>query len=64
MNIAGSNKLVWDEIILIEIINIWRDPQEDGSAPDQQGSLFGGSAWQFDEASGTIFLSFILKTST
>ncbi|MEZ8309873.1 alpha-glucosidase [Vibrio splendidus] len=28
---------------------IWRDAQQDGSAPDDQGSIFGGSAWQWDE---------------
>ncbi|WP_139683746.1 glycoside hydrolase family 13 protein [Vibrio tasmaniensis] len=28
---------------------IWRDAKPDGSAPDDQGSIFGGSAWQWDE---------------
>lgn len=28
---------------------IWRDKQVDGTEPDDQGSLFGGSAWQYDE---------------
>ncbi|MEZ8446428.1 alpha-glucosidase [Vibrio splendidus] len=28
---------------------IWRDAQPDGSAPAGQGSIFGGSAWQWDE---------------
>ncbi|OCH67499.1 glycoside hydrolase family 13 protein [Vibrio splendidus] len=28
---------------------IWRDAQPDGSAPDDQGSIFGGSTWQWDE---------------
>jgi len=28
---------------------IWRDAKEDGSPPDEQGSIFGGSAWQWDE---------------
>ncbi|MFA0310831.1 glucohydrolase [Vibrio splendidus] len=28
---------------------IWRDAQPDGSAPDDQGSIFGGRAWQWDE---------------
>ncbi|EAQ55637.1 glycoside hydrolase family 13 protein [Vibrio sp. MED222] len=28
---------------------IWRDAKQDGSAPDDQGSIFGGSAWQWDE---------------
>lgn len=26
---------------------IWRDPKEDGSAPTNQGSAFGGSAWTY-----------------
>ncbi|MGR2993843.1 alpha-glucosidase [Vibrio vulnificus] len=29
---------------------IWRDAKPDGSVPDDQGSIFGGSAWQWDEA--------------
>ena len=28
---------------------IWRDAKLDGSAPDDQQSIFGGSAWQWDE---------------
>lgn len=40
---------------------IWRDPKADGSAPDQQGSLFGGSAWQFDEVSGQYFFHLFSK---
>ncbi|QFT11721.1 alpha-glucosidase [Vibrio sp. THAF190c] len=28
---------------------IWRDAKPDGSAPDDQQSIFGGSAWQWDE---------------
>ena len=28
---------------------IWRDAKQDGSPPDEQGSIFGGSAWQWDE---------------
>ena len=35
---------------------IWRDPKEDGSAPNNWGSCFGGSAWKYDEASGQYFL--------
>ncbi|WP_025672968.1 glycoside hydrolase family 13 protein [Salinivibrio socompensis] len=27
---------------------IWRDAKPDGSAPDDQGSIFGGSAWQWE----------------
>ncbi|WWE60278.1 alpha-glucosidase [Parasalinivibrio latis] len=40
---------------------IWRQPKEDGSAPDEQGSLFGGSAWQFDEASGEYYFHLFSK---
>lgn len=40
---------------------IWRKPKEDGSAPDDQGSLFGGSAWQFDEASGEYYFHLFSK---
>jgi alpha-glucosidase len=29
---------------------IWRDPKPDGAAPNNWMSEFGGSAWQFDEA--------------
>ena len=35
---------------------IWRDPKEDGSAPNNWDSCFGGSAWKYDEASGQYFL--------
>lgn len=34
---------------------IWRAPQADGSPPDAQRASFGGSAWEFDEASGEYF---------
>ncbi len=30
---------------------IWRDPPRDRALPDQQQSIFGGSAWQWHEAS-------------
>ncbi|MBV7299162.1 glycoside hydrolase family 13 protein [Enterovibrio paralichthyis] len=40
---------------------IWRKPNEDGSAPDDQGSLFGGSAWQYDEASGEYYFHLFSK---
>ncbi|MEO1166365.1 MAG: alpha-amylase family glycosyl hydrolase [Chloroflexota bacterium] len=29
---------------------IWRDPQPDGSPPNNWGSMFGGRAWTYDEA--------------
>lgn len=35
---------------------IWRDPKEDGSAPNNWGSCFGGSAWKYDETTGQYFL--------
>jgi alpha-glucosidase len=34
---------------------IWRDPKPDGSPPNNWVSNFGGSAWQFDEASGQYY---------
>lgn len=35
---------------------IWREPKEDGSAPNNWGSSFGGSAWQLDEQTGMYYL--------
>lgn len=35
---------------------VWRQPQADGSAPSDYQSYFGGSGWEFDEASGEYFL--------
>jgi alpha-glucosidase len=34
---------------------IWREPRPDGSAPNNWLSEFGGSAWQFDAASGQYY---------
>ena len=34
----------------------WREPKENGDAPNNWGSCFGGSAWKYDEASGQYFL--------
>jgi len=31
---------------------IWRDAKEDGSAPTNWRSIFGGSAWEYDEIPG------------
>jgi alpha-glucosidase len=31
---------------------IWRDPAPDGGPPNNWTSIFGGSAWQFDEQTG------------
>jgi alpha-glucosidase len=35
---------------------IWRDPAEDGSPPNNWLSVFGGSAWTFDEVTGQYYL--------
>lgn len=34
---------------------IWRRPAADGGVPDDQRSYFGGSAWEFDAASGEYY---------
>ncbi|MFU2486737.1 glycoside hydrolase family 13 protein [Thauera sp. WH-1] len=34
---------------------IWRRPTADGGLPDDQRSYFGGSAWEFDAASGEYY---------
>ena len=39
---------------------IWRDPK-DGKEPSNWGSCFGGSAWQFDEATGQYYLHLFSK---
>jgi alpha-glucosidase len=35
---------------------IWRDPAEDGGPPNNWLSVFGGSAWTFDEMTGQYYL--------
>ena len=35
---------------------IWKDPKEDGSAPTNWESKFGGNAWEFDEGTGQYYL--------
>jgi alpha-glucosidase len=35
---------------------IWRDPAPDGGPPNNWTSVFGGSAWQFDEQTGQYYL--------
>ena len=40
---------------------IWRQPKEDGSVPDDQGSVFGGGAWEFDETTGEYFYHIFSK---
>ena len=39
---------------------VWRDPIN-GDVPNELGSTFSGSAWQFDEASGQYFLHLFSK---
>ncbi|WP_304451422.1 alpha-glucosidase [Nocardiopsis sp. YSL2] len=34
----------------------WRSPREDGQAPNNWGSVFSGSAWDLDEATGEYYL--------
>ncbi|MDO9598220.1 MAG: alpha-glucosidase [Azoarcus sp.] len=34
---------------------IWRAPRADGTPPDAQRASFGGSAWEFDEATGEYY---------
>src|SRR4051812_12173352 len=34
---------------------LWRDPNPDGGAPNNWMSEFGGSAWQYDEATGQYY---------
>jgi len=40
---------------------IWRDPKEDGSAPNNWASNFGGSAWEFNEKTGDYYLHLFSK---
>ncbi|MEF2071822.1 alpha-amylase family glycosyl hydrolase [Consotaella aegiceratis] len=40
---------------------IWRDPKPDGSPPNNWLSQFGGSAWEYDEASGQYYYHAFLK---
>ncbi len=35
---------------------IWADPKENGSAPNNWRSIFGGSAWEYDETRGQYYL--------
>lgn len=41
---------------------IWRDPQPDGSPPNNWLSQSGGSAWEFDKTTGQYYLHSFLKT--
>ena len=40
---------------------VWRDPKPDGSAPNNWLSIFGGLAWEWDEATGQYYLHTFLK---
>ena len=40
---------------------IWRDARPDGSPPNNWQSYFGGSAWEWDEATGQYYLHLFLK---
>lgn len=40
---------------------IWRQPNEDGSVPDDQGSVFGGGAWEFDDTTGEYYYHIFSK---
>ena len=35
---------------------IWREGKEDGSLPNNWGSCFGGSVWEFDEKTGMYYM--------
>ncbi len=40
---------------------IWKDAKPDGSAPNNWGSVFSGSAWEWDEATGQYYLHLFSK---
>ena len=40
---------------------IWADPRPDGSPPNNWLSVFGGSAWEWDEGTGQYYLHSFLK---
>lgn len=40
---------------------VWADPKEGGSPPNNWVSVFGGSAWEFDERYGQYYLHNFLK---
>lgn len=40
---------------------IWHDPNEDGGVPNNWRSVFGGSAWTLDEATGQFYLHSFLE---
>jgi alpha-glucosidase len=40
---------------------VWRDPEPDGSPPNNWLSVFGGPAWEWDQATGQYYLHSFLK---
>ena len=40
---------------------LWRDPKPDGSRPNNWGSIFGGPAWTWDEATSQYYLHQFVK---
>ncbi|MBV9772731.1 MAG: DUF3459 domain-containing protein [Gemmatimonadetes bacterium] len=40
---------------------IWRDPAPDGGPPNNWRSAFGGSTWEWDEATGQYYLHIFLR---
>jgi alpha-glucosidase len=40
---------------------VWRDPKPDGSLPNNWLSIFGGDAWEWDEATGQYYLHTFVK---
>jgi len=40
---------------------VWEDPAPDGGPPNNWLSIFGGSAWEWDEATGQYYLHTFLK---
>jgi alpha-glucosidase len=40
---------------------VWRDPSPDGGPPNNWISMFGGSAWELDEATGQYYLHSFLR---
>jgi alpha-glucosidase len=40
---------------------VWRDPKPDGTPPNNWLSIFGGSAWEYDDVRGQYYLHTFLK---
>ncbi|MCY1038475.1 alpha-glucosidase [Staphylococcus nepalensis] len=40
---------------------IWKDPKPDGSEPNNWGSIFNGSTWEFDEHTGQYYFHLFSK---